>query len=1116
MFDKWEVNHATAGTDPVLSLFIDEPKKVIAIYSPAVHLLIQTVPSAGLSIMVDSIEYMTPKSLLKFTNKLLLLHVPPSQERDENTQVSGPDVRYSFVRWNDSAISPSRMVFLRSDSVFTAVMGAEYKIIARTIPDSIGTISGSGWYKKGDTAIFVETKIPKYAFDHWELNEIASGSGDSLLVNVTSAMNVTAVYKKLCNLTIQTYPDTIGFIRVDTSQYQSPFSGIIPSGSIVTVGVSNTQEKDITELVSGTDVRQVFTSWNDLVTANPRNITIKEDMTLIARMSVQYKLETGMTPEGFGKIEGSGWYDKGVAVFFIAPVIDKYIFSHWTVNGLIAGTQNTLGIFVNEPKKVQAVYIGGFKLIVTTVPDPNLAMKIDKVQDTTPLYCSRNAGSSITISVVSLQEKDMSANVPGTDTRYLFTQWNNGDTASSRSIIFAKDTSFSALFSREFKVLTATNPSGIAIIPGSDWHAEGDTAAFFAPKVSNFIFDHWEINGILGGIKDTLKNLINNPKTITAVYRALYNLSIGTSPINGLQVFFDSSSFSAPKTLQFPAGSTITVKVIDPVELDNDTFVSGMDTRYSFSAWNDLVNANPRNVTIEKDQILTAQMSVKYKIETEVLSIGIDPSGGSAWYDDGASISLSAPVIAKYKFDHWEISNQFYSSDSSIIFTVDKPKKIVALYKPIFNLTLRSSPDSNYNIQINGKMITLPAKIAFFDTTQITMQPSMQIQKDLSTYVSGMDAICSFVKWSDGDISNPRIITLNQDTSITAILKVSYKVETVCLPENIGSIITDVPSLSGYFPSNSSVTFSAPFKQFFTFVNWLKDGVPLAATNPISIYINKPQQIKAQYRDLIYLPDSESCIVFSNEKGSRFFYGLTSDASSPLSEKLIIPKGNYSYGGFSFTLSEEGLYKFKFPVSGYQQRIIFDTNIVALMSSISQIAIHGETDNPLSWDQLSKKALDSSLILTCGYVSNWTKYLLDELGITSRIVQGITLDNWNSIDNGHTIIELYRERLNKWVCYDLDMGNHFFLNETPMSFIELTNSLNNGLECTINTLSIPPKMDNTQSLTIYQRLFQVPMIQKNEDVYFFDAANRSIIESYSSSFKYIEKIEFFNLFYPAM
>jgi len=113
-----------------------------------------------------------------------------------------------------------------------------------------------------------------------------------------------------------------------------------------------------------------------------------------------------------------------------------------------------------------------------------------------------------------------------------------------------------------------------------------------------------------------------------------------------------------------------------------------------------------------------------------------------------------------------------------------------------------------------------------------------------------------------------------------------------------------------------------------------------------------------------------------------------------------------------------------------RQAIVWgEKEVEHLISALSWITIHGNEDNALSFDKKTYKALHSKLIVTCGYASLWGSEILRNKGIRNRIVSTLTLDEWNLYDNGHTMLEVWEENLNKWVVYDIDNGKSFFPNQ---------------------------------------------------------------------------------------
>lgn len=261
----------------------------------------------------------------------------------------------------------------------------------------------------------------------------------------------------------------------------------------------------------------------------------------------------------------------------------------------------------------------------------------------------------------------------------------------------------------------------------------------------------------------------------------------------------------------------------------------------------------------------------------------------------------------------------------------------------------------------------------------------------------------------------------------------------------------------------------------------------------------------------------------------------SSTHSADLPESLVIPSGKYSFYNKTYDLKKEGLYRFVFPGKENQQRIVYQKNIDALLSGICWIYSHGNSDDEKNYNQLTNKALHSKLFATCGPISEWANKFLKELNIKSRIVSSLTLDEWNSYDNGHVLVEVYRNDFDKWVVYDLDNNSYFTYHNTPLSLIEFAERVITN-DYTIEYLfpnSDIDKFNYYDNKTKYnyafvmearfanedtrrkwyKRVIQVPLIGDDKYNYFFNDTNISRAQSYSSYYKFMNKEEFLEKFY---
>jgi len=267
----------------------------------------------------------------------------------------------------------------------------------------------------------------------------------------------------------------------------------------------------------------------------------------------------------------------------------------------------------------------------------------------------------------------------------------------------------------------------------------------------------------------------------------------------------------------------------------------------------------------------------------------------------------------------------------------------------------------------------------------------------------------------------------------------------------------------------------------------------------------------------------------------KFINATSSDSGLQLPDKLIISKGVYNFFKKDYTLKEEGLYRFIYPGHINQQRIVYENDLNSLLSAICWVSSHGNSDDKKNFLEIYNKALSSKVFLTCGPIIEWIIEILKNYSIKCRIVSSLTLEEWNSYDNGHVMIEIYNDDMKKWVVYDLDNNCFFESNKKPLSFIEFFYCVKNK-NYKINYLSPQSNMaiskfvdDNTNfdynfiletKLSTeklrriwYKRIIQVPLITDGNFNYFFDLKNKNKIESYSSYYKFLTQENFMHRFY---
>lgn len=292
---------------------------------------------------------------------------------------------------------------------------------------------------------------------------------------------------------------------------------------------------------------------------------------------------------------------------------------------------------------------------------------------------------------------------------------------------------------------------------------------------------------------------------------------------------------------------------------------------------------------------------------------------------------------------------------------------------------------------------------------------------------------------------------------------------------------------------------------------------------------------KTDKLDVQVYPDSESSYVYyANLTTTSVIYPTLNPSGVNLPTSLIIHSGTYTFNGKSYELNNEGLYRFINPLNSNLQRIVYDENgdTDVLLSSLSWIVTHGNLHDSEPMGNLSEIALSSKLYLTRGNFALWAHDILNQHSIKSRLVTSLTLDEWNEYDNGHTLLEVYKENLNKWVVYDIDNNSTFYDNFLQLTFIELVRRIpddNYEIVYIANDTTLNPSGFKDEETDYnfafiaegymssirnwYKRVLQVPMIRDGKIYYHYDLENLDKINEYSRSYDYMDKKQFMEKFY---
>ena len=278
--------------------------------------------------------------------------------------------------------------------------------------------------------------------------------------------------------------------------------------------------------------------------------------------------------------------------------------------------------------------------------------------------------------------------------------------------------------------------------------------------------------------------------------------------------------------------------------------------------------------------------------------------------------------------------------------------------------------------------------------------------------------------------------------------------------------------------------------------------------------------------------------IYEYENEKRYFKKYIKNNKVIVNEITTSEFQSLNYNKF-INESEENFILNIFDGNQNKNYIFFDSNDdmfpINLLNLFSLMVVHGKEHNFLTFSEKLETIKNKVLISTCGPSSQFFNSLLKKYNIKSRVVTTLTLDNWNSYDNGHTLLEVFSKKMNKWFLYDLDNQKVFMNNGEFLDLVEIQSFDIDDIEF-IST-SDQPNLDwgsfnkyssyseyiNLNPENWYRRVFQKFGIldEENQKYIFLTNYNNSkndeddcqIIKKYNINYECLDYNSFINKFY---
>ena len=200
-------------------------------------------------------------------------------------------------------------------------------------------------------------------------------------------------------------------------------------------------------------------------------------------------------------------------------------------------------------------------------------------------------------------------------------------------------------------------------VTGTGVYRYGDNPYIAANPARGYRFTHWSD----GSTEQYRRLTLTSDSTITAYFEFdpefQYRVSVRTADRTMGSV--------SPATAYARHGETVTITA---------TPLSG----YRFALWSDSVTANPRDVTVTRDTVLTAHFA-PYTPDTFAVTLLCDSAMGSVSgagrYPEGTAATLTATPREGYAFTCWEDNHGLTFTDNPMTLTVTCDTTLTALFR---------------------------------------------------------------------------------------------------------------------------------------------------------------------------------------------------------------------------------------------------------------------------------------------------------------------------------------------------------------------------------------------------------------------------------------------------
>lgn len=186
---------------------------------------------------------------------------------------------------------------------------------------------------------------------------------------------------------------------------------------------------------------------------------------------------------------------------------------------------------------------------------------------------------------------------------------------------------------------------------------------------------------------------------------------------------------------------------------------------------------NKENVQLQWYNLNTSQNAYMFELEVYAnvlvtaeqvtLATAVSPEGAgtvtvkpyAAEYDENTEVTLTAEKNFGYKFKQWTKDGEVLGTDATLAYTIAENSTVTAEFEAVDTYELKVNVDgsNDYMVEMNPLPNVIDGKMMY--------EAGTAVQLTANSY----EGLVTFNNWSDGETSSSKLISMTDDTEVTAV-----------------------------------------------------------------------------------------------------------------------------------------------------------------------------------------------------------------------------------------------------------------------------------------------------------------------------------------------------------